>query len=277
MVYAMENILRILFYIFIGYAGLVAFIVLCQNFLIYYPGTAKPNIAKAPWAKEMVVATKDGLTLNGWWAPPKDDQASVILYFHGNAASIENREPRGAFYHKNGIGLLFAEYRGYGGNAGKPSEEGLYKDGRAYMEWLLKDRKIDPSRIVIYGESLGTGVATQIATEYKARAVVLETPFLSVLSMAKYRMPFIPFLEFFLRDHYRSDLKINTFDAPVLVGVAGKDFTVPGKFAEELYALRLKDKQIVRYEHAGHTQLYEYGFGDDVLKFLDSSLVKGQN
>lgn len=274
----MENTLRILFYIFLCYAVLVALVVLCQNYLIYYPGKMKPDIAKAPWAKEMVVRTDDGLTLHGWWSPPQSDNHYVILYFHGNAASIENREPRGAFYHRNGVGLLFAEYRGYGGNEGSPSEEGLYRDGRAYMEWLLKEQNIDPSRIVIYGESLGTGVATQMATEYKqVRAVVLETPFLSVLSMAKYRMPFIPLMEFLLRDHYRSDLKINDFKTPVLIGVAGRDFTVPGKFAEELYALRVKDKQIVRYEHAGHTQLYDYGFGDDVLKFLGSDLVRNQN
>lgn len=269
---SMENILKFIVYGIMAYAALIALIFLFQKHLIYFPSKQKPNIAKASWAKEMHVLTKDKLVLHGWWSPPKDVSQPVIVYFHGNALNIENREPRGAFYHQKGVGLLFAEYRGFGGNEGIPSEAGLYDDARAYMDWILNDQKIPLSNIVIYGESLGTGVAVQMATEYRGvKAVVLETPFMSVLSMAQYRFPFIPSMDRLLRDHYRNDLKINDFDAPLLIGVAGKDLTVPNKFAEKLFEIRTKEKQIVRYVNAGHTELYVHGFGQDVLNFLNQN------
>jgi len=263
---------RIVAAIVLAYAALAALLfvllVIGQRSLLYFPDTTRPDMAALLPGRWVMAHTSDGLTLHGWFTPPADDTAPVVLLFHGNAANIGPRADKARDYINTGWGVLLAEYRGYGGNPGLPFEDGLYRDARAYWG-ALRAEDIDPSRIVLYGESLGSGVATQLANEVNALALVLDVPFASALEIARWRFPLVPFMEVLFQDHYRSDLKIREINMPVLIGVAGQDFIIPERFGRKLYGLADEPKALRYYPNAHHMNIHEHGFSDDVIRFIN--------
>lgn len=260
----------IILYIFVTYLGLVVFLYVFQRRLIYIPDRRVPAISKAPWAELIEIKTADGLTLNSWWCPPKNYADPVISFFHGNAHNIESRIPKTEVFIQKGYGVLLIEYRCYGGNPGSPTETGLYHDARAHLDWLFKDRKIKSENLILYGESLGSGIAVQMATEYKAKALILDVPFFSVLEMCKFRAPFIPCMEKLVKDQYRSDLKIDTLYLPVFIGVGERDFVIPYRFGTKLFEAANEPKKYMKYPKAGHMGIYDKGFGEDVIEFIEA-------
>ena len=149
------------------YCGLIAALYIKQRDLIYFPDRslpAKPAPQAGRIVQDLIVTTQDGLRLRGWFIAPGRPDQPVILFFHGNAGHIAHRLTKTQHYVKEGYGLLLAGYRGYGGNPATPSEAGLYADGRAYLSWLSAAGYAD-ERLILYGESLGTGVAVQLAGE----------------------------------------------------------------------------------------------------------------
>lgn len=263
-------LIKTLILLSIGYPGLIYLMYAMQRRFIYIPDRRVPDISKAPWAELIEIKTADGLILKSWWCPPKDDGKPVISFFHGNADNIETRIPKAEVFIERGYGVLLPEYRGYGGNPGSPTEEGLYHDARAHLEWLLKDRKIKPENLILYGESLGSGVAVQMATEYKAKALILDVPYFSVLEMCRFRAPFIPFMEKLAKDQYRSDLKINNLNLPVFVGVGERDIVIPQQFGTKLFEAANEPKKYMKYPKAGHLGIYDKGFGEDVIAFIEA-------
>lgn len=262
-----QSFLLLLLLLYLGFVALLFF--LQRNFL-YFPNTEKPDITQAPWAEPIRVQTIDGLTLHAWWKAPKSSNEPLVILFHGNAGHIEHRIDKAQKYISQGYGLILAEYRGYGGNPAQPSEYGLYNDARAYIDWAVREAQIPLARIVLHGASLGSGVATQMATEYNLKALILEAPFYSVLSMAQHRYPFIPFMKILVQDPYRNDLKINTLHMPVLIGLGEKDNIVPAKFGQRLFEKASEPKEIRIYPQASHTDLDEYGFAEDSIKFIEN-------
>lgn len=260
---------NLLFFLCLFYLGFVALLYTQQRSFLYHPNPNMPDISKAPWAQEMSVQTSDGLTLNAWWRAPTDGDKPLVVFFHGNAGHIEHRVQDAQEYLDQGYGVVLAEYRGYGGNGGMPSEEGLYEDGRAYMDWVIKQADIPLSNVILHGESLGSGIATQMASEHEVAALILEVPFYSVLDMARYRYPFIPFMHYLVKDPYRNDLKINALTMPVLIGVAGQDDIVPERFGVQLFEQAKAPKMLKRYPDAGHAELGMHGFFEDAIAFID--------
>lgn len=252
------------------YLGLIALMYVLQRRFIYIPDKRVPDISRAPWAELIEIKTADGLILKSWWCPPKDTSKPVIAFFHGNADNIETRIPKAEVFIEKGYGILLPEYRGYGGNPGSPTEEGLYHDARAHLDWLLKEKSIKPENLILYGESLGSGVAVHIATEYDAKALILDVPYYSVLDMCRFRAPFIPFMEKLARDHYRSDLKIGTLNLPVFVGVGERDMVTPHRFGTKLFEAANEPKKYMKYPKAGHLGIYDKGFGEDVIGFIEA-------
>lgn len=249
------------------YIGFVSILFVQQRSFIYVPNP-NPPIANLD-VETITVRTDDGLDLNGWYSAPRDDNAPVILFFHSNSGNIEHRQHKFRAPIARGMGVLMAGYRGYGGNAGSPTEQGLYADARAYYRWLI-DQGVAASRIVVYGESLGTGVATQLVNENPAAALILETPYARLSDPAQDQYPFIPFIEMLMHDKFRSIDKVGAITAPKLIMVAGRDEVLGTQTAYDLYEAAAEPKRLELFEQARHNNAYDHGAGDVVLEFIDT-------
>ena len=134
--------------------------------------------------KEVIIDTDDNINLLGWYHEKDIEKYKTILFFHGNAGSLENRIHKLNHFHDMKVNFLIIAWRGFSGNKGKPSEKGLYEDGKSAINWLSK-KGVKQENIVIYGESLGTGIATHLAQNKNFAGVILETPFTSMIDAAK--------------------------------------------------------------------------------------------
>ncbi len=261
MTYIPELILLIAFL----YALFVGYLYINQQNLTYYPN--KNDYEPPPNAEVTLVKTEDGLELEGWFFPPAQKGRSIILMFHGNAGHIVHRVYKVPQYYQAGYGVLLAEYRGYGKNPGSPHEEGLYKDARAYYQWLI-DQGIKPENIIIHGESLGSAVATQLAYENPAKALILETPFSEFSDVALFHYPFIPFARYITKEDFNSVSKIQSIDIPKLLIVAGQDEVVGQQTGLKLYEAAYEPKKLVVLENSRHSDHYNHDAGDAILSFL---------
>ena len=262
-----------------AYLFLVSLMFLNQKKLIYYPDQNKPDPQGFGVGDIRVikVRTQDNLSLKGWYLPPAKDTLPVLLVFHGNAGHIGYRDHFIKTYKKAGMGVLLAEYRGYGGNEGKPHEEGLYLDARAYLQFLKEDQGIQSSRIVLYGESLGTGVAVDLATDKNIAAVILEAPYDSFTSLAQTHYGYIPFLSYMVSEKFDSISKISRLEMPKLFLIAEKDQVVPAKHALNLFQEAPEPKKKVIFKQAGHNNFYDFETGKAAIDFLrDNKIIYKQ-
>jgi hypothetical protein len=212
------------------------------------------------------VHTADGLDLLAWFAPPADAAQPVVLYLHGNGGNIAYRSIRFVQMSHLGWGVLLLEYRGYGGNPGTPSEAGLYADARAGYA-ALRALGIQASRILLWGESLGTGVAVRLATEVDVGAVLLESPYTSITAVAQRQFPLVP-VGWLLRDRFDLLGRIGAVRAPVLVMTGGRDVTVPPAMGQTVFAAANEPKVLWLAADAGHNDLGAAGALDVVQRFV---------
>lgn len=249
------------------YALAVGALFFAQRSLLY-PGSGQvTNAAQAGLAgivEDVVLATPDGERLVAWWKPPEIGRA-VVVYFHGNGGSLWNRRERARALTATGRGLLMVSYRGYSGSTGTPSEEGLRIDARTAYDFVAKP--YEPSRVVLYGESLGTGVAVRLASEREVGGLILDAPYTSTAAVAAARFPFAP-VSILMRDQYRSVEIIKDVKAPILIMHGTADRVIPFAFGEELHAAAPEPKRFVRFEGQGHTTLLEQGGLAEVDAFL---------
>lgn len=235
--------------------------------LLYFPDPSRPDIRAVGRAdaREVRLATEDGLQLLGWWLPPPPSRP-VIAYFHGNGGNIGHRAELMRDFAAAGFGALFLEYRGYGGNPGSPSEEGFYADARAALAFL--DRQdVPPQRLVLYGESLGTAVAVRMAAERPVGAVVLEAPFTSIEAVGRHHYPFLP-VSLVLRDRFDAASQITQVTAPILMLHGERDEVVPVAVGRALFAAAPEPKEAWFAPEGGHEDLDEHGVFAVVLDFL---------
>lgn len=253
------------------YIAAVIFMYVMQRNLTYFPDKTTPVPAHygVPQAQTVTVKTADGIDLTGWYIAPKSADKPVILMFHGNAGHIGIRAFKMLPYIQAGYGFLLAEYRGYGGNAGEPTEDNLYKDGRAYLSHLLEQLNGDMARIVLYGESLGTGVAVQLASETKGLGgLILETPYTSLPAVGQSYYFFMP-VKLLMKDKLDSLSKIGEITAPLLILHGEKDMIVPYKFGRKLFEAAPAPKHMETFPRGGHNDLYFHGAGPKAVQFLD--------
>lgn len=252
----------------LAYGAAVGSLFLAQRSLMYFPDREMP--VRSHWnAADMEVVelrTADGLVLTGWHRRPTRPGRPTVVLFHGNAGHLGMRAFKARVFLEAGYGVLLAPYRGFGGNPGQPSEEGLYRDARAALDHLEGLGVTGPG-VVLYGESLGTGVAVQMATERAVAAVILEAPFTAIADVAATHFRLVP-VRPLIRDRYDNLSKIRYIRAPLLVIHGEHDITVPVRFGRRLFAAAREPKRALFLPRAGHNDVYEYGAGDAALAFL---------
>ena len=214
-----------------------------QRLLIYLPDPGPVPVASTvlPGARDVVLTTADGLDLGGWFLPAGDD-APAVLVASGNAGHRGDRAPLAAALHRAGLSVLLFDYRGYGGNAGSPDEEGLALDARAARNFLIEDVAVPPGRLFYLGESLGGAVVTELATEHPPAGMVLRSPFVDLASVAAVHYPFLP-VRALLRDRFPLADQLARVEAPTTVVYGGADSIVPPEQSRAVAdaALRLHD------------------------------------
>ena len=199
----------------VGYCGLLLLVYLGQRALQYFPERARtpPAAAGLPEAEEVVLDASDGERVIVWHIPPRGEKP-VVLYFHGNGGSLRFRVDRFRALAADGTGLIALSYRGYGGSSGRPTEKGLIDD--ALAAYAFAAARYPASRLALWGESLGTGVAVALAAQKPVGRIVLESPFTSIADIAAQIYWFFP-VRLLIKDSFRSDLLIGTVTAPFLI------------------------------------------------------------
>lgn len=225
-----------------------------QRQLMYFPlaDVMSPAAAGLPSAIPVTFPTDDGLTLHGWWVPPAARATGhTVLIFNGNAGNRSFRAQLADRLARHGIASLLMDYRGYGENPGAPSEDGLARDARGAREYLAGRPDVDPTRIVYFGESLGTGVAVRLASEHPPFALVLRSPFTSLADVGRQHYPWLP-VRWMLRDRFDSLDRIGQVKCPVLVIAGDRDRMIPVALSDRLYAAAPSPKRMVTIEGADH-------------------------
>jgi uncharacterized protein len=222
---------------FAVYASICAYMFYIQRNMQYRPNPSLVNVANVslPNATQNTLTTSDQQKIIVWWVPPRDTTQPVFLYFHGNGANLERRSNRFARLTESGAGLLALSYRGYGGSTGTPTEEGLLIDARRAYDELVNAKKIDPKRIIVFGESLGTTVANLLAAEVPVGALLLDSSFDSAVDVAARAYPWLP-VRLLLLDQFRADLAATKINVPVQQIHCRDDFVTPLASAEQLHA-----------------------------------------
>jgi hypothetical protein len=253
------------------YLVVLAALTLGQRKLLYFPYSRVAAPAAVGLAKAQVLhlQTEDGETLLAWFVAPSPGRP-LILYFHGNSNGLADTGERFRELTETGDGLLAVEYRGYPGSTGFPSEQGLLRDAEAtYAEALALG--VPAGRIVAMGESLGSGVAVDLAARREVGALVLDSPYSSVVDVAAARLWMFP-VRGLMSDTFHSDEKIGKVSAPVLMVHGTADATIPIRFGEKLFALAGEPKRFIRVEGGGHPAMGTVI--PQVLQWIDEAMAR---
>jgi fermentation-respiration switch protein FrsA (DUF1100 family) len=238
-----------------AYAALVALVWYIQDRLIYYPQMGR-EIASTPAARgvpydDFTITTEDGEKLNVWWVPALSPRGAVLL-FHGNAGNISHRIEYALMFRALGYSTLLVDYRGYGKSSGKPSEEGTYKDADAAWRWLTQTRGIPEDRIVLFGESLGGGVASWLAARHKPRALVLASTFTSAVDLGAQVYGFLP-VRLISRYRYATLERLPEVRSNVLVIHSPDDDIIPFSHGKRLFEAAHEPKTFLEIR-GGHNE-----------------------
>jgi hypothetical protein len=270
-----RTLLSIAFGLLGGYVLITGTLWAFQDRLIYVPDRSEPPAPARlglPEVSEVRLTTEDGLSLLAWWLPPPDAAAPVVLFLHGNGGNLAHRAGRAAAFRAAGQGALLVAWRGYGGNPGQPDEAGLVRDARAALAWL-SGQGIGPARIGVWGESLGSAVALHLAASrpVPVGAVVLETPFTSLVDVARVHYPLIP-AGLLLRDRFDSLSRVGAVMVPLLVLTGGRDRLVPPEMGQRLAAAARAPAETWQAPEADHNDVAAAGGQRVGIEFLRRSL-----
>jgi pimeloyl-ACP methyl ester carboxylesterase len=246
--------------------GFVAVMYFAQRSLQYFPEKARlpPVAANFSEAEEIVLDTPDGEKIIVWHVAPREGRP-VVLYMHGNGGSVFHRADRFRAITAEGNGLVAVSYRGFGGSTGSPSEAGLKIDAETAYRFAVS--RYPAERIVAWGESLGTGVATTLASEHPVARLILDAPFTSAADVGAMVYWFLP-VRLLMKDQFHSDERIGKVKVPLLVLHGVKDRVVPIAFGEKLFAMANEPKRMFRFPEGGHVNLDSHGAKEVWRAFL---------
>ena len=264
-----KNLLQLVLIIFFIYFLVLVFLYFFQRNLLYHPNENNYSGDQISADIEKVkISTSDKIELLGWYHEKNLKDFKTLIFFHGNAGSLENRIHKLNHFQDMNINFLIIAWRGFSGNNGKPSEQGLYEDGKSAIDWLIK-KGVSEKNLILYGESLGTGVATHLAQNKSFAGIILETPFTSMIDAAKKFYPYIP-VKFLLKDKFENYKKIKKINIPVLVMHGEADQIVPFEMGKKIFEIANQPKYSYFTKYDNHMMEYDKDLLTALNKFLDS-------
>ena len=238
-----------------------------QRNLLYHPKENNYFGDKLLVSIEKVkIKTQDNIELLSWHHKKNFEKYKTILFLHGNAGSLENRIHKINHFKDININFLIIAWRGFNDNKGEPTEKGLYEDARSAVRWL-NSKGVNVKDIIIYGESLGTGVAIEIAQNKSFAGIILESPFTSMTDVAKDKYPYLP-VKLLLKDKYESDKKIKNINSPILIMHGKVDNIVPFYMGKEMYELANEPKYSYFSEYDNHMMEYNEKLLNELKNFV---------
>jgi fermentation-respiration switch protein FrsA (DUF1100 family) len=264
------NLLTLILLIFLTfYCITIIFTYLFQRNLLYHP--FENNYDSDPILIDVIktrIKTRDNINLLSWYHNKNHKKYKTILFLHGNAGSLENRIHKINHFKEMPVNLLIIAWRGFSGNKGKPTEEGLYEDAKSAIEWL-KSNEVDEKNIILYGESLGTAVAIEVAQNKNFAGIILESPFTSMIDAGKDKYPFLP-ISLLLKDKYQSDLKIKNIKMPILIMHGKVDNIVPFHMGQKMFDLANEPKYYYFPEYDNHMMNYDKNLLKNINTYINS-------
>ena len=261
-------ITKLIISILVIYLVLLIFLYLYQGKLLYPTVNSDTEIDNLiPKIEKVNITTSDNLNLLGWFHK-KDISKNTILFLHGNAGSLENRIYKLNHFENFDLNFLIIAWRGFSGNSGKPNEKGLYDDAKSAVNWL-KSKGIKEENIILYGESLGSAVAIEIAQNKKFAGIVLESPFTSMVEIGKKYYSFFP-VSLLLKDRYVSIKKIKNIHIPILVMHGKKDSIVPFEMGKKIFTSANSPKFYYFSEYDDHMMDYNKLLLEKLKSFVES-------
>ena len=268
----MKGALRLILYVLVGgYVTVMLAMFTFQRNLQYFPRDSglTPAILGLRGVEEITIRTGDGENIVAWFAAAKPDQPT-ILFFQGNGGDLADRHQRMRYYQSQGFGALFVSYRGYGKSSGSMSERGLINDAVASHAWLVA-KGVAPESIVVVGESLGTGVAVQLAAQRPVAAVALEAPYAAAVDVAARHYWWLP-VRLLMKDTFRSRDFIGKLKIPLLVQHGDRDGIIPVDQGRVLYAAANEPKELVILPGEGHDVIFSEGVWQREVAFFRQHL-----
>jgi len=250
------------------YAAVAIAAFIFQRRLMYFPDVTRvpPSSYGLIGVEERVLDMPDGARLVGWYGRAAPGRPTV-LYLHGNAGNLANRSERVRKYSARGLGIFMLSYRGYSGSTGRPTERANVADAKLAYEVLRKDG-IAPEDIILYGESLGSGVAVQVAAEKPVGGIVLDAPYTSIVDVAAEAYPFLPVRPFMV-DRYDTLRYLRDVKAPLLVVHGEEDEVIPVAMGRAVYAAANGPKDIVTLPRAGHSDHHLHGSTEEIFRWIE--------
>ena len=261
--------MQIILIIFFIYFLVLVFLYFYQRNLLYHPNENNYSEDKISVDIENVrIKTSDNIELLGWYHEKNLKDFKTLIFFHGNAGSLENRIHKLNHFRDMNINFLIIAWRGFSGNNGNPSEQGLYEDGKSAIDWLIK-KGISEKNLILYGESLGTGVAIHLAQNKNFAGVILETPFTSMIDAAKKFYPYIP-VKLLLKDKFENYKKIKNINSPILIMHGEVDQLVPFSMGKKIYEIANEPKYSYFTKYDNHMMEYDENLVLALKSFLRS-------
>ena len=230
---------------------------LFQSNLIFYPGKLSHDFSfpTEQGASEIFLKTEDGEEINGLYYTGKKEE--VILYFHGNAGDLSGWQSVAQDFTTIGYNFLIIDYRGYGKSSGTITEKGLYEDAEAAYQFLINEKNFRPDQIIIYGRSIGTGIAVELATKHTPKVLVLESPYISLKKLGSEKMPYL-LPSIILRFHFDNMGKITSVKCPVMFIHGARDTLIPPTHTDKLYEHFTGKKKKVIIQNGSHNDLNDF-------------------
>ena len=252
----------------LAYFIIILFVYFYQRNLLYHPSENNYLNDKITFNyEEIFIETDKKIKLKSWFIKKDLNKFKTILIFHGNAGNLFNRVYKLNELNKLDVNILLISWRGFSGNKGKPTEKSLYHDAEEAVKWL-NNRGAISKNIILYGESLGTGVATELGTSNAFGGIILESPFTSIANAAKIYYPYLP-VNIILKDRYNSIGKIKNITTPILIMHGKKDNIVPQKMGLELYEKANQPKFSYFPENDDHMMEYNDNLLNSIKLFIN--------